>query len=224
MPFVKPYRGKIGCRPRDLVREHRGVLVHHRALVIAAAIVTSIARGPIIADHFSDESIRVANLSDSWGPNVVDILDTDIVRHHRFQFLKRMIDREFNARVDAAIASVAIIVDGRMERLARIADVVREVARETEHRITIAVPPSVLELIANRHDGPRQVARALERAIGEATPHLLDVGIKRRPRVAPEPFDVDVVPAVLGLAELLLEDRIGLDRMQLQRGFMMREC
>jgi hypothetical protein len=29
---------------------------------------------------------------------------------------------------------------------------------------------------------------------------------------------------ILGLAELLLEDRIGLDRMQFQRRFVMREC
>jgi hypothetical protein len=53
--------------------------------------------------------------------------------------------------------------------------------------------------------------------------HFPEIGIENGPGIGAEPFDVDVMPALLSLAVFLLEDRVGFDRMGLEYALIARE-
>jgi hypothetical protein len=110
-----------------------------------------------------------------------------------------------------------------MERLARVAEVVRQVARKAHHRLAITTPPRTLKLIADILDRPWQGARPLEGAFAEAGLHLLGIGIQRRPRMGHELLEIDIMPPRLGLAIRGFQDSVGIDRMNLKRGLIVRE-
>ena len=128
MPFVEPYRSQHRCGSRDLAGEHRGILMHHRALIVAAAVVAGVAYRSVIANYCSDEAVRIANLRDGRRPWVIDVLETNLAGGYRLQLAERMIHREFDPRMNAAVTRKAVIVDRRMKRLASIADVMRQIA------------------------------------------------------------------------------------------------
>src|ERR1700733_15681985 len=116
-----------------------------------------------------------------------------------------MIDRSLDARMNAAIARIAVVVVGRMQRLTRVTDVMREVAGEAQRCIAIIAARCAFELHADALDCPRQRSRALDRARSEPAAHPIDVRIELRPWIGAEQFHVDEMPSLLSLAATRLE-------------------
>src|SRR5580698_8406076 len=165
LPLIEPDRCEHRRGLGDLLGNHGHFAPHQRTIEVRTALFAGLrARRPIGLDYATDQRIALLDFRDCGRPYRIDLLEVYLRPCELFNFADRTIDGSFEPRMHPAILLIAIEMDGRMQRLRRVAGVVREISREQNDLCAIATAPRLLNSLCHRLDRPRQGAGSLKRA------------------------------------------------------------